>query len=125
MSDTYEFKVGDKVLLTSYSGRKISVVEKIPPKGFIKVDGMLFYPNGKERTSNYYYSCGIELLTPELEKEVGENAYRQRITKRLREIKWNDITYEQAQKIDEVLNLIDFKKEYHTNYCNEKENENV
>ena len=53
MSDTYEFKVGDKVLLTSYSGRKISVVEKITPKGFIKVDGMLFYHNGKERTSNY------------------------------------------------------------------------
>ena len=37
MSDTYEFKVGDKVLLTSYSGRKISVVEKITPKGFIQV----------------------------------------------------------------------------------------
>ena len=48
-------KAGDKVELIYGSGNisKVAIVEGVTPKGFIKVSGMTFYPDGWQRGRGY------------------------------------------------------------------------
>lgn len=98
------FKVGDKVLLYNRHRRKITTVEKITPKGFIKVDGVLFNSNGTERGGDAYESYRIEPITDEREQELKRDFFVSNTKKKLKEFNFNNITYEQACKIAILLN---------------------
>lgn len=102
MSDN--LKAGDKVLLYNQYRRKITTVEKITPKGFIKVDGILFNSNGAERGGSIYGSYHIEPVTDEREQELRREFFVNNTKKRLKEFDFNNITYEQACKIALLLN---------------------
>jgi len=105
------FKVGDKVLLYNQYLRRITTVEKITPKGFIKVDGVLFNSNGTERGGDIYGSYRIEPITDEREQELRREFFVSSTKKKLKEFNFNNITYEQACKIALLLNELETTNE--------------
>ena len=102
-----ELKEGDKVVIYSwgfsYNSYKEEVVQKITPKGFIKVNDILFKPD-----SGYSRSGGSCLLNPNDNdtKEKLENYKKSIFIRSVLNKTWNvrDLTYEQAIKIYEILN---------------------
>jgi hypothetical protein len=52
MQTCENLKVGDSVFINSRWGRSLYQVEKITPKGFIKVAGELYTKEGFQRRSN-------------------------------------------------------------------------
>lgn len=100
-------KVGDKVLLYNPRRRKITTVEKITPKGFVKVDGRLFNSNGAERGGDVYASYRIAPITDEREQELRREFFISNTKKKLKEFDFNNITYEQACKIALLLNELE------------------
>ena len=65
MSDL-NVKVGDEVIESNRFGyRHIYTVEAITPKGFIKVNGHLYYKNGLQRGSDEWHENTIYAVTPE------------------------------------------------------------
>lgn len=103
----HNFEVGDKVLLYNQYRRKITTVKKITPKGFIKVDGILFNSNGAERGGDIYRSYRIEPITDEREQELRREFFISNTKKKLKEFDFNNITYEQACKITLLLNELE------------------
>lgn len=95
-------EVGDKVIIHGLRGRKsIAVVEKITPKGFIRVSGVLYNTNGFIRGSDIWNIQYITKATVEEVYEVEHNNYRKRILNKLQSLQ--DITYEQAVEINKIL----------------------
>lgn len=102
-----KLKEGDRVVVYSWgwanSSYEESVVEKITPKGFIKVNGSLFNPNdGYSRGDG-----GACLKDPNNDKvieKVNEHRKNMFIHKILVDM-WETrkITYEQAIEIDRIL----------------------
>lgn len=79
MSDELNVKAGDKVIINNST---IAVVEKVTPKGFIKVNGNLYYPSGVERTSASsfnYHRKHISEYTEEKAKAIAERNARAKI----------------------------------------------
>ena len=107
----HNFKVGDKVLLYNRYRRKITTVEKITPKGFVKVDGILFNSNGAERGGSTYESYRIEPITNEREQELKQEFFISNTKKKLKEFDFNNITYGQACKIALLLNELETTNE--------------
>lgn len=97
-------KAGDKVELFYDRGNasKVVIVEDVTPKGFIKVSGMMFNPNGWQRGGDRWYRCYIKEITDERIEELKHEIFVQKIINKCRKI--NKLTYEQAVKINEVLN---------------------
>lgn len=97
-------KVGDKVELIYGNGNvsKVAIVEGVTPKGFIKVSGMTFNSNGWERGGDSWYKCYIQEITDERIEELKHEIFVRKIINKCRKI--NKLTYEQAVKINEVLN---------------------
>lgn len=105
-------KVGDKVIVSTWSWSSTSyreaIVEKITPKGFIKVEGRLYYPNtGEERRGDSFCSSSTKILDPndeETQRLVTERKieiYINNTIYKLHNIK--DLTFEQAVKFRKVL----------------------
>ena len=104
-----ELKQGDKVIYcvrdsTRYA-EMIKEVEKITPKGFIKVNGILFNnSNGEPRGGNdYWCSCCIEKATPERIKAIQDGKF---IADTLIQMHACEaLTYEQAKAIRAALDI--------------------
>lgn len=100
-------KAGDKVIIAkAYSGQneaqKVQTVEKITPKGSIKVDNKLYSPENGDLKGNdsWIYIEYLKQATSEnIEKIKQEKVIR------ICEQKFNttNLTYDQAVKILEVL----------------------
>ena len=102
-----KLKEGDRVVVYSWgwanSSYKESVVEKITPKGFIKVNGSLFNPN-----DGYRRGDGGACLQNPNDNEVMERVKKYQEDSFIRTIlvdMWETrkITYEQAIEIDRIL----------------------
>ena len=94
-------KVGDKVFVCFRMGKSLRTVDKITPKGYIKVGGSLYNTNGSERNSDVWSRCYLSEATPEAIKRFREELAIKRAIKLMRETK--TITLEQANKIIELL----------------------
>ena len=107
-----DFKVGDKVIANHFGGmetRSIGTIVKITPKRQdIVVDfgnyQETFDKTGWEKGSNIWYKSSIELLTPEIEKELQDAAMIRKCKDVFSKTK---LTPELAKKILEVLNEVD------------------
>lgn len=94
-------KVGDKVILTTqFKEPRVVEVEKITPKGFVKVEGMLFNENGCQRSSSWYTSYIWE-YTEEKEEELRKKA----VVRQARDLMnhCSCLDYEKAVKIIDIL----------------------
>ncbi len=94
-------KVGDKVFVCWRMGRSLKTVEKITPKGYIKVGGSLYNADGSERNSDIWSRCYLSEATPEAIRLFTEQATIKRAIKLMQETK--EITLEQASKIIDLL----------------------
>ena len=94
-------KVGDLVFVRSRLGISLKTVEKITPKGFIKVGSTLFNKDGRERGGDVWNKYFISEATPERIKEFQESRTIKRALQIMRSK--SDITLEQAHKIIELL----------------------
>ena len=94
-------KVGDYVFVGWRTGTSLRKVEKITPKGNIKVNGIMFNKNGSERGGDVWSKCYLSEATPEAIKSFREEKTIKKAIKIMREIK--TITLEQANKIIELL----------------------
>jgi hypothetical protein len=101
INDLRNAKVGDKVILSSrFNDNKIVTIEKITPKGFLKVGNSLFYPDGRERATGWY-TAHIQPATQEQIEKIERKQFVRVVLKKLHELK--DITYEQAVLFADIL----------------------
>ena len=96
-----ELKKGDYVFIESRNGKSLQKVQRITPTGRIVVNNIQFI-NGANRSDIW----NILSLSEATEEKIA--SYRKSIF--LRKVcialnKLDKITYEQAQKINEILNL--------------------
>jgi hypothetical protein len=94
-------KVGDFVVVSCRLGRSLKKVEKITPKGYIKVGNTLFNKDGSERGGDIWNKYFISEATPEKIKSFQEKLIINKAIKIMRAK--TEITLEQAYKIIELL----------------------
>lgn len=101
-----DLKAGDKVILNSYGNeKKIATVEAITKTGLIKVCGLLYYPDGRQRGGDAFSSSTIKKYSEEEGKVIEQNNYVKKVLSKL--WKLESLDYEKAVKIMEIL-----EKEY-------------
>lgn len=98
-------QVGDMVFIHYHSHKCIKPVQKITPSGLIKVDGNLFNSNGFIRGGGSYCTTYIEIATPEKIEEFKQRIYIKKVLAHLRELQFEDITLEQAERINQIFNF--------------------
>lgn len=96
-------KVGDKVFVCWRMGRSLRTVEKITPKGNIKVNGILFNTDGSERGGDVWSKSFLAEATPDAIKSFNEKLIIQKAKKLMSATK--ELTLEQANKIIDILEL--------------------
>lgn len=101
MSDLRNAKVGDKVIISSrFNDNQIGVIEKITPKGFLKVGNALFYTDGRERASGWY-RAHIKLATQEEVEKIQQRIFCKKVLRQLHQL--NEITYDKAVSFAIIL----------------------
>lgn len=88
MKELKDLKVGDLVILTYKKWMDerefMAKIEKITPKGFIKVNGMLFYSDGRPRGDHTFR---IEVATDEKIESIRQEEIIIKILKKISESK--------------------------------------
>lgn len=101
MKSCENLKVGDAVFVSGNFGCILHKVEKITPKGFIKVNGALYTKDGYERGGDVWCRTNI---TPASQDEI-ETYYKKRfigeVMNKLRSVK--KLNYEQAVAVNSIL----------------------
>ncbi len=96
-----ELKAGDKVFVSSRSGVSLETVQKITPTGRVVVNNVQFI--GGINRSNIWDIIVLEEATEEKIKEYKIRGFIRRVFNELKLKK--SITYAQAKKINEILDL--------------------
>ncbi len=102
-----DLKKGDKVIYCvsgpGFYNKTVKEVQNITPKGFIKVNSILFSNiTGDPRGANDgYVSCYLEEATPDRIKEIQEEKYIYDTLVQMR--KCESLTYEQAKAVRKAL----------------------
>ena len=94
-------EVGDNVFVTSAHGLALCKVEKITPKGFIKVAGNLYTKDGLQRGCSGWYISSIRPASDEEIKAFRKEKFVHDVIKKLRSV--TNIQYEQAVAINRIL----------------------
>lgn len=102
MARCENLKAGDKVFVWYSGSCRLDFVEKVTPKGFIKVSGTLFTKDGFERGSSVWYRTSIEPATEEMIAEYNKEKFIRATIKQMHETL--EISYDQALKISKILN---------------------
>ena len=94
-------KNGDKVFIENRYGRYLRTVEKITNAGNIKVNGIWFNSNGRERGGDVWNCSHLEEATEEEIIRYQQDLVIQKALKLMNET--TKIGYEQATKIIQLL----------------------
>lgn len=101
MNQLSNAKVGDKVIICGrFNDESVGVIEKITPKGYLKVGGCLYYKNGSERSTGWNTSH-IKLATDEEIEKIEKRSFCRKVLNKLHALK--DISYEQAILIENIF----------------------
>lgn len=99
-----DVKVGDRVLVYGRWNKSLHTVEKITPKGNIRIsNGTLYDIRGSEKTKDAWNRTTIVPLTPELENELRKEVLVNKTIEVMHTIQ--TITYDQAIKVREILDI--------------------
>ena len=98
-----DLKVGDKVIVSErFCAETIGVVEKITPKGFIKVGNTLYNSDsGNKRTSNIWDVGRIRVATTEQIETIQKNEFCRKILRKLNRL--TSIDYDKALEINRIM----------------------
>ena len=107
MANLKDVKAGDKVILRTggwFPSESIEVVEKITPKGYVKVSGELYVidENGETASARGSYSSWLYPWTEEYERKIKEKRYINQVKRKMRDYN-GELTLEQAKQIAEIL----------------------
>lgn len=102
MKPYMDLKAGDKVFIHYSGGKTFAVVEKVTPKGFVKVNGTLYDSQGIQRGGGTYYKLSIKPATDESIQAYERECFVRTVIRKIHE--GSKITYEQAVAIDAILN---------------------
>ena len=94
-------KVGDSVFVCGRFGRSLNQLEKITPKGFIKVAGTLYTKEGFQRGSDGWDFTSIHPASAEEIEEFRKLKFVADVIKKLRFV--SELQYEQAVAINRIL----------------------
>lgn len=94
-------QVGDRVFLEHRYGRSLRTVEKITSAGNIKVNGIWFNSNGREKGGDTWNKCYLAEATAEEIVRFQQNIVVQKALKIMSKTK--KISYEQATKIIQLF----------------------
>ena len=96
-----DLKVGDKVVVVGNWSKSIKTVERITPKGAIRVNGTLYDEYGYQKGGDIWQRTSIFKATKEDVRKIKENDF---IRETIREMKLvSNLTYEQAVEIRKIL----------------------
>lgn len=101
MSKCENLKVGDFVFVSGNWGCSLHKVEKITPKGFIKVNGSLYTKDGYERGGDSWSITNISPASPDAIKEYNNKIFIREVMNKLRTVK--KLSYEQAVDVNRIL----------------------
>ena len=101
-----ELKVGDKVFTYAYGKKHLHTVERITPKGCIKVNGQFYTKKGILIGNGQYKNNFLIQATEESIIDYENNAFINAVTREMRKTPYNSLSFEKASKIAEIL---DFK----------------
>lgn len=96
-----DLKVGDNVVVMSHWGISIRKVEKITPKGAIRVDGTLYNEFGSQKGGDSWSRSLIKKATEEDIREIKKANYIKKTLRAMHECK--GLTYEHAVEIMKIL----------------------
>lgn len=107
MKNLKDIKVGDKVVLETggwWHSKSVETVEKITPKGYIKVRGELYSVNddGTKASVRGNSSSWLYPYTEEEDKKIQEARYIASVKRKMVEFE-GKLTIEQAKQIAEIL----------------------
>lgn len=96
-------KAGDPVIVSGSHSDRVSVVEKITPKGAIRVDGDLYDAGyGAIKSSDVWRRGSLEEATEEAVKRVREKAVVTKAKQAMRDFR-GELAYDQAVAILQIL----------------------
>ena len=101
MQNCENLKVGDNVFVSGRFGRSLHQVEKITPKGFIKVAGSLYTKEGYVRGSDGWNFTSISPASAEEIEQFRKENFISDVVKKLRTV--SKLQYEQAVAINNLL----------------------
>lgn len=101
MSKCENLKVGDTVFVSGNWGCSLHKVEKITPKGFIKVNGALYTKDGYERGGDSWSFTTISPASPDEIEEYNKERFIRDVLKELRSVK--KLSYAQAVAVNSIL----------------------
>lgn len=101
MEKCENLKVGDIVFVTGRFGRSLHQVEKITPKGFIKVAGTLYTKDGYQRGSDGWTFTSIHPASAEEIEQFKKEKFIAAVVRKLHSV--SELQYEQAVEINNLL----------------------
>lgn len=101
MQSCENLKAGDAVFVCGRFGRSLCRVEKITPKGFIKVAGTLYTKAGFQRGSDGWDFTSIRPASAEEIEQYRKEKFIADVVKKLRFV--SNLQYEQAVAINRIL----------------------
>ena len=102
MQNCERLKVGDKVFVIGRLGRSLKQVEKITPKGFIKVDGEFYKKDGSQRgRGDPWYHTSIQPASAEEIEQFHKERFVAAVLRRLHSV--TNLQYDQAVAINRIL----------------------
>lgn len=103
-------KIGDKVVLTYSLGvavnESIGTITGITKGGNFKIGSYIFYPNGNMRGDGLWSRTYAYIATSEDIKRIKEKVIIKKVLEKMKST--NRLTYSQAVKIAEILEMGDF-----------------
>ena len=107
MKNLKDVKVGDKVILKVggwWRSKSVETVEKITPKGYVKVRGELYVVNddGTEASVRGSASSWLYPYTEEEGRKISEARYIASVKRKMNDFN-GELTVEQAKQISEIL----------------------
>ena len=95
-------KLGDKVILSNpWYRESIEIIEKITPKGSIRVKGMLFDERGYQKGGDTWSRYSIKIADDESIRKITEEKYIISVIKKMHDCK--GLSYDKAVKINNIL----------------------
>ena len=109
MKNLKDIKAGDKVILEVggwWRSKSVETVEKITPKGYIKVRGELYDVNddGTKASVRGNAPSWLYPYTEEEDRKISEARYISSVKRKMRDFD-GELTIEQAKQIAEILNF--------------------
>lgn len=98
-------KVGDWVFVWGRLTKSLCQIDKITPKGFIRVGETLYTKDGYERGGDIWHKSSISLAAPDEIEKFKKEVYVRKVIRKLEKLTSKDIDYETAVSLNNLLSL--------------------